>query len=136
MNKRSKKFLDLANASTTDGASIQQWSFHGNENQCWAFHRVKSNWYRIISLASGKCLSVADDASADRIIQLEYHGAESQQWQLRKLKDGSYNITNRQSKKCLAIEPGTAADGAAVMQYACANTDRQKWWLMIGATID
>lgn len=138
MNKRSKKFLDLASASTADGAAIQQWSFHGDENQCWAFLPVKGNWYRIVSLASGKCLSVAEHSriSGAKIVQWEYQGAESQQWQLKKLKDGSYNIVSRLSDMCLAIEPETAADGAAVLQYSCVNSDRQKWWMMIAATIE
>lgn len=130
--KATAKSLDLPGGTMVDGACIQQWSFHGEENQTWRLHPVRANVYRIVCCSSGKCLSVQGDSSEDGapIVQWDYHGTESQHWILRQLKDESYQIENAHTGKCLDVNYGAVKNGAPVVQYACHGGDNQRWWFL------
>src|SRR5690242_17259536 len=54
VNRNSGKAMDVASASTADGAAVQQWSRHDGGNQQWQFVDSGGGYYRVKSKNSGK----------------------------------------------------------------------------------
>ncbi|MEO8198372.1 MAG: RICIN domain-containing protein, partial [Thermoanaerobaculia bacterium] len=63
---------------------VQQFRYNGNENQLWRIERLGGGTYRIVNIASGKCLDVEGGGRQDgsRIIQYKCQGTENQAWRL------------------------------------------------------
>jgi hypothetical protein len=137
INQRSGKALDVAYAATDDGAPIQQYRFHGKEQQTWILHRVKGGYFQIISTESKKCVAVAGDSCEPgaAVIQWSNQGSEGQQWKFDRRRDGTYRIVSRLTGQCIAVENADFEDGARVIQYDCLNGDEQRWWLLSVSSI-
>ena len=78
-NANSGKVLDVAGASTMNGAPVIQWTFHGGANQQWGL--VYSGKVVVfINVNSGKVLDVTGASTADgaRMIQWPWHGGANQ----------------------------------------------------------
>jgi len=80
----SGKALDVDGFSQRNGANIQQFKYHGRDNQRWKLIPVKGTWYQIISVNSSKCLDVSDFGSDNgaNIKQYECNGSDNQLWQI------------------------------------------------------
>lgn len=65
VNRNSGKALDVAGASTADGAAVEQWSRHDGPNQQWQFVDSGDGYYRLKSKNSGKVLDVGGWSTAD-----------------------------------------------------------------------
>jgi uncharacterized protein YkwD len=78
-NVRSGRVLDVAGGSTTDGASIVQWDWHGGTNQLWS-PIGSGNVAVFVNLRSGKVLDVrgASTAEGAPLIQWTYTGGYNQ----------------------------------------------------------
>lgn len=76
----------MQDASTSNGANIQQWEYGGGDNQNWLIEQVDANRFRIISVHSGKSLDVQDGTTepGGNIQQWTYHGGDNQLWLLEK----------------------------------------------------
>lgn len=72
------KVLDVAGASTADGAALQQWQQHSGANQSFRIEPV-GGFYRIVAVHSGKVLDVPG-FSRDRvgIQQWRWNGGDNQ----------------------------------------------------------
>ncbi|MGC4894688.1 RICIN domain-containing protein [Micromonospora sp. DT31] len=81
VNAASGKCLDVNEASTDDGADVQQWSCNGQGNQQWKFQPA-GGAVLLVAVHSGRCAQV-DDAGTEAGRQLEQApcgGAPEQQW--------------------------------------------------------
>ena len=76
---------EVADASSADGANVQQWNYHDAANQEWKIEQVGSN-YRIINRLSGKALDVSGRSVKDNanVLQWRYSGAANQLWSIGK----------------------------------------------------
>ncbi|MDY0130109.1 MAG: RICIN domain-containing protein [Methanosarcina vacuolata] len=98
-----------------------------------AFDPAKS--YKIMSLSSGKVMSVAGishDNGAD-IHQYEYRNQDNQKWKIIQLSGadkGYYRIVSVNSGKCLEIGGWSTQEGSKANQYQCHNGDNQKFYLV------
>ncbi|MFG2560770.1 RICIN domain-containing protein [Streptomyces sp. NPDC048496] len=74
-NAHSGKRLDVANASTENGANVQQWKANNYGAQEWLIeqHLDAPGTVTLVSFISGLVLEVADGSTAD--------GANVQQWE-------------------------------------------------------
>ncbi|MET7832105.1 Ricin-type beta-trefoil lectin domain-containing protein [Micromonospora sediminicola] len=82
VNAASGKCLDVNEASTDDGADIQQWSCNGQANQQWKANPTGAGPVLLVAVHSGKCAQV-DDAGTEPGRELEQApcgGAPEQQW--------------------------------------------------------
>jgi hypothetical protein len=61
----SGKRLEVAGASTVDGATVHQWGGHGGTHQRWRLDPVGQSTYLLVAMHSGKCLAVAGGATAN-----------------------------------------------------------------------
>ncbi|WP_431930980.1 RICIN domain-containing protein [Micromonospora sp. RP3T] len=84
VNAASGKCLDVNEASTDDGADVQQWSCNGQANQQWKLQPTGGGPVLLVAVHSGKCAQV-DDAGTEAGRELEQApcgGAAEQQWAL------------------------------------------------------
>ena len=82
MVQHSGKVLDVTGGSTDDGAVIQQWPWHGGDNQRFFIEPLGDGYVRVVAKHSGKVLDVTG-GSADNgalIIQWPWHGGNNQRW--------------------------------------------------------
>ena len=78
------RVLDVAGASTADGAPVIQWDWHGGDNQLFEILPLEDGHVRLQARHSQKVLDVAG-ASAENgapIIQWDWHGGDNQRWVL------------------------------------------------------
>ena len=64
--------LDVINHGTANGSLIQLWSYGGGTNQQWTPVSVGSGLYKLVNVASGRCLDVPA-ASAANGVQLQIY---------------------------------------------------------------
>jgi endoglucanase len=64
--------LDVINRGTANGSLIQLWSYGGGTNQQWTPVSVGTGLYKLVNVASGRCLDVPA-ASAANGIQLQIY---------------------------------------------------------------
>ncbi|MGW4212425.1 non-reducing end alpha-L-arabinofuranosidase family hydrolase [Lentzea sp. NPDC004789] len=131
VNRNSGKAMDVANASTADGATVQQWSRHDSNNQQWQFVDAGGGYYRLKSRNSGKVLDVSGWSTADggKVQQWTDLNGTNQQFRLADSDGGYVRLINRNSGKAVEVTGLSTADGAAVVQYGDWNGANQQWQL-------
>jgi hypothetical protein len=127
--KHSGKSLDVLNASTTNGANVQQYGYGGGNNQKWKAESIAGGYWKFTNMNGGKCLEVSAYSNADggNIQQWDYVGHNYQQWKVESLGDGSFKVTNRGSGKVLDVAGISTTNGANVHQWTFLNGNNQKW---------
>ncbi|MFB9609129.1 non-reducing end alpha-L-arabinofuranosidase family hydrolase [Kutzneria kofuensis] len=132
VNRNSGKAMDVAGASTADGAAVQQWSRHDGTNQQWQFVDSGGGYYRLKSKNSGKVLDVDNWSTADggKVQQWTDLNGTNQQFQLADSDGGYVRLINRNSGKAVEVTGLSTADGAAVAQYSDWNGSNQQWQLV------
>ncbi len=83
-SRHSLRVLDVRDWSTDNGAPIQQWDWHGGNNQRFWIDDVGGDLFALRSVHSGKVLDVSG-WSADNgapIQQWDMHGGNNQLWQI------------------------------------------------------
>ncbi len=138
--KHSGKVLDVSNASTANGATVQQWTSNGTNAQKWLIENIGGGYYTLKAKCSGKVLDVSGGPSATgngvKIQQWEYVGGDNQKWRIDSVENGYYKITAKHSGKCLDVNWGIGAlgDGAWTHQWDYVGADNQKWALYFIST--
>ena len=130
--KCSNKCLEVADWNKNGGGNIQQWEWHGGDNQQWEVIPMVGGHFKIVSKLSGRCLDVEGgkrDAGAN-VQQWDCHGRDNQQWKLVRLADGYYKIVCKQSGKCLDVQWSGTENGTNVWQWDDIGSDAQKWQLV------
>ena len=91
----STKAMDVAGASMSNGAVIQQWTWANGNNQKWKIESVGDGYYKIIAKHSGKCVDVSGNSTENGAVihQWDYVGGANQQWQIVRV-DGGASATN------------------------------------------
>jgi hypothetical protein len=132
VNRNSGKAMDVAGASTANGAVIHQWSRHDGANQQWQFVDSGGGHYRLKSKSSGKVLDVDNWSAADggKIQQWTDLNGTNQQFRLADTDGGHVKLINRNSGKAVEVTGQSTADGAAVVQYSDWNGTNQQWQLV------
>jgi hypothetical protein len=120
------KCVDVAAASTANGAAIQLYDCNGSTAQSWT---VGSGDGSIRAL--GKCLDVTAAATVNGAqIQLyDCNGTAAQQW----TASGSA-LVNAGSGKCLDATGQSSANGTRLQIWSCTGTANQAWTLPGGTT--
>ena len=127
----SGKLLDVAGASTADGAAVIQWAGHGGSNQRWRLMPAADGAFTIVAVHSGKLLDVEAGSQADgaRVIQWTAHGGPNQLWRTVPVADGEFNIVAVHSGKLLDVAAASGADGAEIIQWTSHGGGNQRWRL-------
>lgn len=128
----SGKVMDVAGASTADGAAIVQYFYWGGANQLWTVETVAGNTVVVKSVYSGKALSVAQGSQENgaAIVQLPYNATASQQWLTETLGDGAIALRSVATAKAIDVPWASTDDGVALVQYDYWGGNNQQWILV------
>jgi hypothetical protein len=76
--------LDVVRSSTENNANIQQFGWHGGDNQRWRIEPARGGFYQIVNVNSGKCIDVQNPSTNDEvgIVQNDCTRANNQLWRL------------------------------------------------------
>ncbi|WP_333770165.1 ricin-type beta-trefoil lectin domain protein [Streptomyces sp. IBSBF 2435] len=115
------KCVDVASASSANGAAVQLYDCNGTTAQNWT---VASGG---ALQALGKCMDVAAAGTANGTqVQLyDCNGTGSQVWQ----KGTGNTLVNPQSGKCLDATGPSSANGTRLQIWTCAGAANQQWTL-------
>ncbi|MCK1812929.1 RICIN domain-containing protein [Streptomyces sp. XM4011] len=129
INRNSGKALDVAGASTTDGAALQQWTRHDGTNQQWQFVDAGNGFYRLKARHSDKVLDIAGASTADgaAVQQWADHNGANQQFRLADSDADHVRLINRGSGKAVEVRDASTADGGGIIQYADWGGTNQQW---------
>ncbi|UWE11627.1 ThuA domain-containing protein [Actinacidiphila bryophytorum] len=115
------KCVDVAGASSANGAAVQLYDCNGTNAQTWT---VGSDG---TLKALGKCMDVAAAGTANgTVVQLyDCNGTGSQVWQ----PGSGGTLVNPQSGKCLDATGNSSANGTRLQIWSCTGSANQAWTL-------
>ncbi|MET7403940.1 ricin-type beta-trefoil lectin domain protein, partial [Dactylosporangium sp. NPDC005572] len=115
------KCVDVAAASTANGAAIQLYTCNGTTAQTWTV--ATDGTLR----ALGKCMDVtsAGTANGTKIQLWDCNGTGAQVWQ----SQSNGTLRNPVSNKCLDVTDNSSADGARLQIWDCFAGANQRWTL-------
>ncbi|WP_117210379.1 family 43 glycosylhydrolase [Allorhizocola rhizosphaerae] len=127
----SGKVLDVAWASTSDGADVLQWEYLGAANQKWRLRVLSDGSYQLHAVHSGKLLDVADASDVDgaNVLQWQSNDGLNQQWYIDALGGGWYRISSKIGGRALDVDHAGADNGANVLVWQYLYATNQKWRL-------
>ncbi len=112
--------MDVANALTADGTTVEVFGCNGTDAQHWAF--AKDGTIKALD----KCL----DAGASGTVQIRTCAAgpkstdsTGQRWRF----DNADRLVNRRSKRCLDVQGQLSADRTPLVTAACTTARSQVW---------
>ena len=118
--RHSGKCLDVAQASTSNGAQLIQYHYTGGANQRWRITQVTPGQYRFLNVKSGKVLDINGGWSGDgaQLIQYPYSGSPNQMWSFTPTGDGFYKFSPGSNPKAtLDVQRSSLEDAAIVQQW-------------------
>ncbi|KOV69623.1 Tat pathway signal protein [Streptomyces sp. NRRL WC-3618] len=131
INRKSGKALDVANASTADGATLIQWPYGGGTNQQWSLLPNIDGSFRLVNAKSGKLLQSPDGTQGATLTQLSDNGGDNQWWKLvPSATSGYYRLVNVRTGWCADVANASTADGANVIQWPSTGGSNQDWQVL------
>jgi hypothetical protein len=114
------KCVDIAGASSANGAKVQLYTCNGTGAQQWTVGGDGT------VRALGKCLDVAAAGTANgtRVQLYDCNGTGAQQW--RRSGDELVNVN---ANKCLDATGPSSADGTPLQIWSCTDAANQQWTL-------
>jgi hypothetical protein len=124
--------LDVEGGSTTDGARMLLYDFHGAENQQFTIHFLpETGYYTIVGLASKKSLDVyaGSTAAGAQIIQWQLHSRLNQQWSIEETgaENNSHWIIGAQNNLSLDVYGGNVANNGRIIAWPYHGQYNQQW---------
>jgi predicted alpha-1,6-mannanase (GH76 family) len=95
INLNSGLAVDVKGLNTTNGSTVQQYTYNGGDNQQWTVTSLGNGYYKIIGVQSGLALDVVGGGTANgTLIDIwGYHGGNNQQWSFTSTSGGNYRLT-------------------------------------------
>ncbi|WP_083870313.1 family 43 glycosylhydrolase [Haloterrigena salina] len=127
-NVNSGLLLEVGDADTSEGATVNQWSDTGHPCQEWELIEHGDGTYRLENVHSGHVLSVADGSTSEgaNLVQRAWGDAADQRWRLIE-GDGSYRLENDASGYVADVLEASTENGADVIQWSRLGGDNQRW---------
>ena len=112
------KCVDVAGASSANGAAVQLYDCNGTSAQTWS--RAADNSLQ----ALGKCMDVTGASTADgaKVQLYDCNGTNAQKWTV----SGSA-LVNTGSGKCLDATGNSSANGNQLQIWTCTGAANQQW---------
>jgi hypothetical protein len=127
----SGKCIDVAGASTADGATVEQWDCNGHTNQQFRLTSKATNVFEVSPVHSDKCLDVykAGTTNGTKVQQWHCNDQSNQRWKLLSMGSGQYQLQAVSSSKCLEVAGASLVRGAQIDQSTCQGRSNQKFTL-------
>ena len=127
--KNPKFVVDLAGASSKNGANIQIYESNKTAAQRWAITRASDGFYTVRNMASGKLLDVSGASPAARanVWSYESNNTDAQRWAIVKNSNGTYTFINKISGNVLDVAGGAAANGTNLHTFIATHGANQQF---------
>ena len=133
LSAENAKSLSVAEASKENGAKIVQADWNGGAHQYWKIVPLTAQdtgFFEIVSVATGKCLTVdtGDDGAA--LMQWDWEGKRNQKWRFTQDATGDLAIESRQPRRVLAVS-GASKDAAVNLVEPDAPGGSKLRWRLV-----
>lgn len=122
--------LDVAGASTANGAQVRLWNSNGTKAQRWRVSHDQLGHVTFTNVQSGKVLDVvaASTSNSAAIDQFEMNGTYAQKWIAVRGSNGSLTLYSAlASGMVLDVSGGSSAAGTKVQLFTSNSTSAQLW---------
>ncbi len=120
--------MDIAAASTADGAQIQEYTCNGTSAQIFQTIALDATYFKLVNPVSGKCVDIAANATANgsKVDLYTCNGTSAQAFKFV-ASGSSFTIVGKQSGRCLDVTAASTANGTKIDLYDCNGTKAQLW---------
>lgn len=121
--------LDVADAHTVNGSTLDIQPYNEAPNQQWNVTWVGSGMYKIIGVQSRLCLEVLGQSTATgaEVDINGFSGGSNQLWYIVPESNGYFSVINVLSGKTLDVAGGSTASGALIDIWDPGKTNAQQW---------
>lgn len=129
----SSRVVDISDASKSDGANVQLWSYNQTAAQLFELVVDENGWYTIRNVCSKKVLDVAwGQASAGaNVHQYAPNDTPAQKWNAIENADGTFTFESALAKGLvLDVSRASNSDGANMQIWTANRTSAQKFKLI------
>ncbi len=121
--------LDVSGPSKENGTNIQLFTSWDTSAQRFEVTYLGEEYYKIISLYSGKSLDVAGGKKYNgvNVQQYETNNTDAQIWKILKNNDDTYSIISKCNNLYIDIEGGNIRKNTNIQMYEGNNTKAQKF---------
>ena len=121
--QNSRLCVDVAGASASNNAVIDQWTCGAQTNQEFRFNPVSGGYGELQNQNSGKDIVVqgASTTAGAGIIQYTQNGTTNGLWLPIHLTDGTWQFKNDKSGLCLDMSGNSTANGTQFDQWTCKS---------------
>lgn len=121
--------VDIAGASTSNGAAIRLYTKNGTAAQRFQFSQIANGVYEIMNVNSRKMVEIPGGATANgtALQQYQSNATQAQRWLLRDAGNGKLSFYNLNSGKFIEISSGIAASSKALTIYTGNGSSAQQW---------
>ncbi len=128
-SRLSGKALAVANASSSDGAMVQQQTYGGGRHQQWYLIGHGDGQYSIINALSLRSLDNWQNSTTagTNIAQWSYWAGNGQHWSFASPASGWYTVKNLLSGYVVDVQNKSTAENAQIIQWPLNNGSNQQW---------
>jgi len=130
IQSRNGTYIDVANASYSNGANVQACTRNGSPAQRFRIY-MNSGSYVIENCKSYAVLDVIglSKANGANVMQQAWNGGANQRWTAEINREGYITFRSKNSGKVLEIAGNSKKSGANIQQYAANGSTGQQWKL-------
>lgn len=132
LNVHADRAVDVAGASTDNGAYTHLWDRHDEGNQQWRFVPLDDGFYEIVGVESGKLLEIPTEPGPEGELLasiLTRTGTPNQHWTVAEVGDGVVRLINRGSGHALEAQGGGPDNGTLITPAEDGGHAHQQWRL-------
>lgn len=121
------KCIDIAAASTADGAKVQEWDCNGTAAQTFHIAPLGGGYWKIVNVNSGKGLDIKDVSAAPNAVvqQWSYGGGANQQFRFIARGGNQFSIHARHTDMAVDLVWARPDNGTPFVQYPYHGTSNQ-----------
>jgi hypothetical protein len=130
LNQNSSRAMDVVNASTSNGAKIQQWGYSATANQKWVFTHRGANQYTITSSQTGRAIDQAagEFLSGNHLQMYSLNSTSAnQRWIPVATGGGYYKLVSANTGLVMEVNGASTANGALIYMREYAAGTHQHW---------
>ena len=126
----SKLCMDIAGASSTDGARAVQAACAAQASQRFDVLPEADGSYRFVNANSGKALDIEGISTANGALLTQWSATtgDNQRFMVNATNNG-YQIVAKHSKRCVDLKDWSTSAGGSFQQWDCADQANQRWAL-------
>ncbi len=128
-SRSNSKAIDVVDASTLNGARMQQWDWANGNNQKWKVESLDGGLYKLTALHSLKSLDVVDASLSNgaQIQQWDFLNNTNQKWTIENLGTGYYRVIASHSNKVLTVPNASTTNVTLLTQSDWTGGNEQQW---------